>query len=370
MTEFTNASPSTPPLGIIEGFFGRPWSWEAREAYAGFLATKGFDFYLYAPKSDAYLRRQWQQDWPELEWAKLKQLRECYRSAGVRFGLGLSPLELYRQPIATSRQQLKHKVLRLNDLKPDILCLLFDDMRGDLPDLAHRQAELAQVAAEYTTATHLILCPTYYSPDPILEKVFGARPKQYWETLGRQLPEAMDIFWTGPLVCSTTYPRSHLLEMTEQLGRKPFLWDNYPVNDGAVKSKLLPLMAYPETHCGLSDLVSGHAANPMNQASLSKIPLATLTEAYRLGAYGEHQHQYQAPDAFWRACREICSEALAEQLIADQPQLQDEGLATFTEEQRQQLLERYRPLSNEAPAQEIIDWLEGGYAFDPACLTE
>jgi hyaluronoglucosaminidase len=49
----------TPPLGVIEGYYGRPWSWDMREAQARFLASHGYSSYIYAPKADAYLRRRW-----------------------------------------------------------------------------------------------------------------------------------------------------------------------------------------------------------------------------------------------------------------------------------------------------------------------
>src|SRR5690606_16908444 len=89
---------STPPLGVIEGFFGRSWSWQDRADYARFLATSGYHFYIYAPKNDHYLRRQWQQDWPEAEFQQLQRLRDIYRHQQLGFGLGLSPFELYCRP--------------------------------------------------------------------------------------------------------------------------------------------------------------------------------------------------------------------------------------------------------------------------------
>jgi hyaluronoglucosaminidase len=45
--------------GIIEGFFGRPWSWQTRQTYASFLKQNNYQYYIYAPKADRYLRRQW-----------------------------------------------------------------------------------------------------------------------------------------------------------------------------------------------------------------------------------------------------------------------------------------------------------------------
>ena len=46
-------------LGIIEGFYGKPWTWAEREETIAFLAPHGYGFYLYAPKADPYLRRHW-----------------------------------------------------------------------------------------------------------------------------------------------------------------------------------------------------------------------------------------------------------------------------------------------------------------------
>jgi len=37
---------SSPPLGVIEGFFGKPWSDAERVACAEFLQPRGFDFYV------------------------------------------------------------------------------------------------------------------------------------------------------------------------------------------------------------------------------------------------------------------------------------------------------------------------------------
>ena len=46
-------------LGVVEGFFGRPWPMGDRRAHAGFLKSSGFDTYVYAPKNDPLLRKEW-----------------------------------------------------------------------------------------------------------------------------------------------------------------------------------------------------------------------------------------------------------------------------------------------------------------------
>jgi hyaluronoglucosaminidase len=45
--------------GVIEGFFGRPWDWSARHMGIDFLRDYGYQFYVYAPKADPFLRRRW-----------------------------------------------------------------------------------------------------------------------------------------------------------------------------------------------------------------------------------------------------------------------------------------------------------------------
>ncbi|HWV16314.1 MAG TPA: beta-N-acetylglucosaminidase domain-containing protein [Cellvibrio sp.] len=354
----------TPPLGIIEGFFGRSWSWEDRRRYAKFLALNEFNFYIYAPKSDLFLRRQWQEDWPQAIKRELSQTRDIYRQEKIDFGIGLSPYEIYLADSRDNRSALRKRIQQINQLAPDILCLLFDDMRGDLPDLARIQIDLMHEVAELSMAKRIIFCPTYYSFDPVLEKVFGKMPENYWQSLQQSLDKNIDIFWTGEKVCSTNYSSTHLQQVSELLGRKPFLWDNYPVNDGAVKSKLLHLRAVEIGHAGLQQQVSGHALNPMNQPWLSQIALASLPRAYR------EQQAYNSQVALTEICTALCGAELAENLLHDIPLLQDKGLDKLSAEEKQDLSAGYSRFTGNPFADELLDWLRGGYAFDPACLTE
>jgi hyaluronoglucosaminidase len=354
----------TPPLGIIEGFFGRDWSWGNRKTYAKFLALNGFSFYIYAPKSDKYLRKHWQRDWPHHEKKELHDLRDAYRVRNVDFGIGLSPHEIYLDNSRDNREHLVQRVEQINELCPDILCLLFDDMRGDIPNLANIQIDLIHQVAEVSKARKIIFCPTYYSFDPVLEKVFGTRPTNYWQDLNKNLDKSIDIFWTGEKVCSPDYSVKHLNEVTDLLGRKPFLWDNYPVNDGAVRSRQLYLRPLSESHSNIQNHVAGHALNPMNQPYLSQIALASLPHAYR------NAGNYNSERIFMEIANELCGEELAETLFNDLSLLQDKGLSKFSDEEKNELIQRYSVFQNNPFCTEIIDWLNGEYQFDPACLTE
>ena len=88
-------------------------------------------------------------------------------------------------------------------------------MRGDQPDLAHMQIQITKDVLAQTTAKKVIMCPTYYSFAPKLEKVFGIMPKNYFQDLGEGLPPEVDIFWTGPEICSQEYPESHMEEVNK-----------------------------------------------------------------------------------------------------------------------------------------------------------
>lgn len=355
-------SQQIPYLGVIEGFYGKTWSWALREHYADFLSQSAYQFYIYAPKADHYLRTQWFDHWPAEQWRALFSLRECYAKAGVDWGIGLSPFELYKDWGSDKRRLLEQKVKTINQLKPDIFCVLFDDMDGDKSGLADLQLEITDLIAQHSSARRIIICPTYYSFDPVLEKLFGKRPAGYWERLGNKLPPDIDIFWTGDRVCSDQYSQASLKMIADVFQRKPFIWDNYPVNDGRLSSQFLHLAPFENRPQQMAEWCAGHAANPMNAAQLSKIPLLTLLDSYRLGA------KYETGAAMNNALKRICSNQLAEKLAADVDIFQSHGLDKLSDEQQQSLLRRYQLLDDPC-AREVCQWLRGHFRFDPACLT-
>jgi len=334
-----------PELGIIEGFFGRPWSWRERAEAVAFLAPHGYRFYLYAPKADAYLRRQWQAPHPDGETAALAQFAAGCRAAGVRFGVGLSPFELHLQEGRAWQESLARKLAWLDALRPHDLAILFDDMRGDLPELAARQATIVEFAAARTSASRVLVCPTYYSDDLVLDVAFGARPAGYLNQLGRTLDRRIEIMWTGPEVCSREITPGHVARVSETIGRQPFLWDNYPVNDGARMAQHLHLRAFTGRPAGIAAYVSGHGINPASQPVLSRIPALTLAESYRLG----DAYDYLA--AFRRAAREVLGSELADQAEKHIITLQDRGLDRLGAPRRAALKETYATLPHPAAAE-------------------
>jgi len=342
-----------PELGIIEGFYGKPWSWEAREETISFLAPYGYRFYLYAPKFDPYLRRSWQELHPENLATRLRSLSKHSREAGVRFGVGLTPYELFNNFDAAARDALTRKLQFFDDIGVVDLALLFDDMRGDVPDLARNQIEIVEYAASRTKASRIIVCPSYYSDDPILDKVFGARPENYVEDLGHGLDQGIEIFWTGEEVISREFSSGHLERVAEQLRRKPFLWDNYPVNDGQRMSQYLHIRGFTGRPGSNSGLVAAHSINPALQPVLNRIPAITLSDSYRQG------EKYEYAESFRRAAIEVLGDELGTLVREDLLTLQDIGLDRLGEKEKT-LRERYSGVDH-VGAREIIEWLDGAY---------
>ncbi len=351
-----------PFVGVIEGFYGNAWSWRCRQDYARFLQQQGFQFYVYAPKADSFLRHRWADKWPDAHWQSLFELRQAYRQEGVQWGLGFSPFELYLDWGAEKKRQLIEKIKQINTLQPDIFCLLFDDMSGDKSDMASLQADIAHLVAQTCNASQLIVCPTYYSFDPVLEEIFGPCPKNYWSDLGKFLDQDIAVFWTGDKVCSTEYTHESLQRISDELHRTPFIWDNYPVNDGRVTSQYLHIKSFEHRPYQMAQWCSGHAVNPMNAASLSKIPLQTLMASYHL------QQHYDPDEAFSVAVQQVCGEELARCLQQDVELIQQLGLDQLTLKQSRELLQRYSEFDHPC-ATEVCHWLQGHYRFDPACLT-
>jgi hyaluronoglucosaminidase len=338
-------------LGLIEGFYGRPWSFEARAQTIARLAPHGYDFYIYAPKSDAFLRRHWQEGHSDEMAQGLRQLSLASREQGVRFGIGLSPFELYWNFDRHGGEVLRHKIELLDEIGIDDLAILFDDMRGDLPALARAQVDVIDFAAAHTGATRLIVAPTYYTDDPILDRFYGQRPENYLEDLGRMLDPSVEVFWTGPEVCSREFTTGHLARVGEQLGRKPFLWDNYPVNDGPRMSQHLHLRAFTGRPAAIGEYITGHAVNPASQPTLSLIPALTLAESYTSG------DMYDYRLAFMHAATEVLGTELAARVMSDLLLLQDKGLDSLGDSAAG-LRTRYAEFDHPA-AREIIAWLDG-----------
>jgi len=343
----------TPPLGIIEGHFGKLYSWPDRTHLMRTVAAAGYSFYHYAPKGDAFLRRRWREAHPAAEREALAGFRHACRSHGVRFGVAVTPMDTPYPLDGVTRADLRRRVRDLDAIGIDDLVILFDDLRGDVPALAERQAEIVRICADATRASAIYFCPTYYSRDPILDRVFGDRPPGYLAELGSRLDPAVRVYWTGQEVVSPEIGPAHLCDVAAELDRKVCLWDNYPANDGPRMSRFLHLRAFTGRPPGIAAHIVAHAINPAQQPHLTALPALTLATNYNDGA------DYDYGGAFWTAAERLFGERLAAMLAADLAPFQDVGLDRLGA-RRGELRKRYAAL-DEPAAREVVAWLDSAY---------
>lgn len=340
------------PLGVIELFYGLPWSKPDRNSYAKFLKQIGFEFYIYAPKADDILRRNWQKPPSVLELESYRAMRDCFAAQGLRFGMGLSPQGLFNNLSLVQRTKLQDKVKIISDLGIDILGLFFDDMKST-PDMADRQLEIVHLVQAATHA-ELVFCPSYYCNDSLLELFFGDRPPGYLEALGEGLAKNIKVMWTGEQIISPEISAQHLREVGKILKRKPFICDNYFANDGPINCAFLRLLEPTGRAPEAMTQASAWAFNPLNQANLAKIVLLGFSKLLKSGL---------APDkAFRAATSELCPGPIGDLILSYQTRFADVGLDAMTIEDkaflRQQLAKGMGPFGNE-----IRLWLDGHYAI-------
>jgi hyaluronoglucosaminidase len=341
----------SPELGLIEGRFGRIWDAAERSHVVRTLAAAGYGFYHYGPKADRSLRRDWRRSHDRAATEALVRLSAEVRGAGMRFGIALTPVGSTHPFDAAARADLTRRVAELDAIGIDDLAILFDDLRGDMPELAERQAEVVNFCAGLTRATRVYTCPTYYSDDAVLDVVFGARPADYLHDLGRRLDPAIQVYWTGEEVCARAIEPAHLKRVVGELGRPVCLWDNWPVNDGARMSRFLHLRAFTGRSADAAPYLSGHAINPALQAQLGCLPALTLPMVYAQGA------DYAYGAAFDAAARQLLGGDFATLLRQDLPALQDGGLERLGA-RADRLRARYGAIDHPA-AREIVRWLDG-----------
>ena len=77
--------------GVIEGFYGNPWTREQRLELIEFLAAHGMNTFVYAPKDDPLVRRAWREAYTGDDLQRLTELVELCAAHGIELVYCLSP---------------------------------------------------------------------------------------------------------------------------------------------------------------------------------------------------------------------------------------------------------------------------------------
>lgn len=268
--------------GLIEGFYGQPWSWRERTTALLTLARAGLDLYLYAPKDDPYHRELWREPYPVASSVGFVSLFEAASVFGVQAVAGVSPFIDFDPDDEEDYATLLDKLMGFLAVGAHGVALLADDieLEADVTvdgalgaqHAAIANRLLADLRAEHPDAG-LWFVPTVYSDDR-LDRWEGSAA--YLEAL-QALDPSIPVMWTGSGTFAETMQAADMDVVRGLIGRDPVIWDNYWANDAwDLLSGRVHLSAFNGRDPDLADAVAGIGANPMIQGSLSRLNAGAL----------------------------------------------------------------------------------------------
>lgn len=294
-----NDWPDLPYRGVVEGFYGTPWSHEARLSLIDFYGRFKMNTYVYGPKDDPYHSSpNWREPYPAVQARNITELvRACARNR-VDFVWAVHP----GQDIQWNEEdygRLLAKFEMMYDLGVRAFAIFFDDISGDGTDPMRQVELLNRLTVEFVAGkgdvAPLIICPTDYNrswADPTDEGSLAV--------YGRELDPSVRVFWTGDAVCSDI-TSSTLKWVGDRIQRPALVWWNFPVTDYCRHI----VMQGPAS--GLDNSLSsknlcGLLSNPMEHAEASR------TALYGVADYAWNTGDYDALDAWERALAWVAGE--------------------------------------------------------------
>ncbi len=293
--------PSFPERGVVEGFYGTPWTPQNRMEILRFEGAHGMNVYYYAPKDDPYQRKLWRDPYPPEAQQRLAELVDTAKRNFVDFCFAISPGLSMTYSSERDFQLLTDKLAGVGKLGVSCFALFLDDVPQDLQD-AQDKAQFKTLAQahiyltnklykylkEQSPANRLTLTPTVYTNE------WGSR--DYVQELGAGVDPGVPIIWTGPKVFSPAITVDQAREWGGLIRRPPLIWDNYPVNDQTRWCRYLgPLVGRDKN---LPGVVRGLISNPMIEPRASMIPLQTVADyLWNPAAYDPAQSETHAVES-------------------------------------------------------------------------
>ena len=293
--------PSVRYRGVVEGFYGTPWSHQARLRQLKFYGENKMNTYIYGPKDDPYHSApNWRLPYPDKEAAQLQELVAVANENEVDFVWAIHPGQDIKWN-QEDRDLLLAKFEKMYQLGVRSFAVFFDDISGEGTN-PQKQAELlnyidekfAQVKPDIN---QLVMCPTEYN------KSWSNPNGNYLTTLGDKLNPSIQIMWTGDRVISDI-TRDGISWINERIKRPAYIWWNFPVSDYVRDHLLLgPVYGNDTT---IAKEMSGFVTNPMEHAESSKIAI------YSVASYAWNPAKYDTWQTWKDAIRTILPSAAEE----------------------------------------------------------
>lgn len=290
--------PDLGDRGVIEGFYGNPWSKQDRIRQFEFYGANKMNVYIYGPKDDPYHRAQWRVPYPADKGKEITDLALAAQKNKVQFVWALHPGGDIKWN-DSDRQKVLEKLESVYALGVRAFAIFFDDISGD-GGSGTGQAELLNYVTDNFIKKHpglppLIHCPTAYNKAYVGDE-------SYLTAIGTMYPE-IRIMWTGNSVVDMIN-QSDLDWINPRINRNAYIWLNYPVTDYCDRHLLMgPTFGNDNTIAGS---LSGFTSNPMEYAEASKVSL------YSIADYCWNMSSYDA-DASWERSIKYLMPQYAEQ---------------------------------------------------------
>ena len=291
--------PDVPYRGVVEGFYGTPWSHQARLSQIAFYARHKMNVYIYGPKDDPWHRDKWREPYPEAEAKRISELATYARSQGVNFYWAIHPgvdIKWTEQ----DRDYLVAKLEKMYDLGVRSFAIHFDDIDGEGTNPVKQVDLLNRLTREFVKAkgdvAPLVVCPTDYS-----QLWANPKPTGSLAIYGNTLDPEINVFWTGEVVCSDL-TKASLDFVNTRIKRPAYYWWNFPVTDYA-RHIIMQGPSYGlDTKLTNKDLC-GVLSNPMEHGEASKLAL------YGVADYNWNIADYNPIDNWERGLVELTPEA-------------------------------------------------------------
>ena len=306
--------------GVIEGFYGQPWSQAERMELYRLMAAWGLNTYMYAPKDDLKHRALWREPYTASESAQLQELVTAAKQSGIQFIYALSPGLDIQYGSNRDLDCLKQRFAQIQDLGCRHFCLLFDDIPDRMHEddlrrwssLASAQCYVANTMFDWLKhETPFLFCPTPYCGRMAMRNHGG---EGYLSIVGRELSSGIDVFWTGPEIISREITVTNIQEISDLLRRKPLIWDNLHAND--YDGRRFYCGPYSGRPLELRTKVRGFLCNPNNEFPLNFVLLRTMADYIRsTGSWEPRQAYLAAMKEWWPYFKTLSNSITLEDLI-------------------------------------------------------
>ena len=287
--------PSVTDRGVIEGFYGNPWSHKDRLRQFDFYGQYKMNTYVFGPKDDPYHRARWREPYPAAEAAQLKELVDAAHKNKVKFVWAIHPAGDIKWCLEDSIN-VANKLELMYELGIRSFAVFFDDVWGE-GARGDKQAGLLNYLTDNFVRKHkdvepLIMCPSQYNK--------GWTSGDYLNTLGTKMYPEVRIMWTGNSVVDMI-EENDMQWINDQIKRKAYIWLNYPVNDYC-QSRILMGKTYGNG-LNINEMVSGFCSNPMEYAEASKVSLYSIADyTWNMPAYDSVRSWERALAALMPTC--------------------------------------------------------------------